>query len=261
MRNLTKKGFFLSNKIGKAIADYKLIEDNDRIIVAVSGGKDSLALLKLLLERQRWAPVSFELLAVHVITDFDRGSNTGRKTLEGIFKDWNCRYRFIELTLQNGKKADISCFWCSWNRRKALFKLASELGYNKIALAHHKDDIVETILLNLFFNGEISSINAKQPLFNGKITIIRPFVYVEEKAISLFAKESGFPLQSCECPNAGMSRRTIMKRLISEIEKGCTHVKSNIFRAPCRIRGDYLGRKEAQNPLSARRFLSKAKKT
>ncbi|MBL7068550.1 MAG: hypothetical protein ISS34_01655 [Candidatus Omnitrophica bacterium] len=261
MRNLSKRGFFISNKIGKAVADYRLIEDKDKIIVAVSGGKDSLTMLKMLLERRRWAPVSYDILAVHVITDYHCAGCAARSYLEKFFEDNNCPYRFIEIRLKaqtkipaaaraaKGKQlkrdaGDISCFWCSWNRRKALFKLASEIGYNKIALGHHKDDVIETILLNLFYNGEISAINARQPLFNGKVTIIRPLVYIEEREIRAYARESGLPKQACRCPNNALSKRALMKRVISDLEKGSSQIKSNIFNAPTRIKSDYLCAKE-----------------
>jgi len=240
MRNLTKKGFFISNKIGKAISDYRLIEDGDRIVVAVSGGKDSLTMLKMLLERRRWAPVSYDILAAHVIEDYGCAGCAARGYLEKFFKDNNCPYRFVEVRLGG----DVSCFWCSWNRRKALFQLASEIGYNKIALGHHKDDVIETTLLNLFYNGEISAINARQPLFNGKITIIRPLVYIEEKKIRSYAKESSFPQQARECPNHELSRRTLIKQVISNLEKTSSQIKSNIFNAPRRIKSDYLCAKE-----------------
>jgi len=248
MRNLTRRGHFISNKIGKAIADYDLVKDKDKIIVAVSGGKDSLTLLKMFLERRRWAPVSFELLAAHVITDYRCKGCMHKEVLEKIFEDSGCPYKFLEVKLLNSGKERTSCFWCSWNRRKALFNLATELGYNKIALAHHKDDIIETILLNLFYNGEISAINAKQPLFNGKITIIRPLIYVEEKEIRAFAKESDFPSQICQCPNSETSKRALMKQVIADLQKDGGHIKSNIFKAPWRIRSDYLGLRE---PVSA----------
>ncbi|MFH1753894.1 MAG: ATP-binding protein [Candidatus Omnitrophota bacterium] len=241
MRNLSAKGRYISNKIGKAIADYNLIEDNDRILVAVSGGKDSLTLLKLLSERQRWAPVRFELFAAHVITDHRCAGCVHKDRLTKVFDDLSCPYRFLDVRLKNGKEKKVSCFWCAWNRRKALFNLADELGFNKIALGHHKDDFVETILLNLFYNGEISSMNAGQPLFKGKITLIRPLVYVEEETIKAYAQESGFHQQVCRCPNAKTSKRALMKKLIPQLEKDPKLVKSNIFMAPSRIRDEYLG--------------------
>lgn len=240
MRNLTQKGRLISNKIGKAIADFDLIKDKDKIIVAVSGGKDSLTLLKLLLERRRWAPISYEILAVHIITDRKCSGCLHKTRLEKIFAEWNCAHKFMNITLHSDKAHEISCFWCSWNRRKALFNLSSELGFNKIALGHHKDDIIETTLMNLFYKGEISAINAKQPLFEGKVNIIRPLAFIEESEIIAFARESGFPVQVCKCPNSEKSKRALMKRVIAEIHRENTQVRTNIFKAPWRIKHEYL---------------------
>ena len=254
MGNISSKGYPISNKIGKAIADHNLIENGDKILVGVSGGKDSLTLLKMLIERQRWAPVAYDVLAAHIVTDQRCAGCVHKDVLERIFRSWGCGFRFVNVSLQSGSIKKNSCFWCSWNRRKALFLMADELGCNKIALGHHKDDIIETILMNLFYKGEISSVNARQPLFDGKLTIIRPLIYVEEKDIRAFALESGFPSQLCRCPNSMTSKRALMKKLISEIENGNKMIKSNIFRAPSRIRHDYLG-------VSEERFFEQSKKS
>ncbi len=247
MRNLTGAGRFISRKIGRAIGEYDLIRDKDRIIVAVSGGKDSLALLKLLLERRRWAPVSFDILAAQIITDSRCAGCAQKETLEALFREWGCKYRFIKTGPGAGpdKSDGVSCFWCSWNRRKALFTLAEELGFNKIALGHHKDDVIETILLNLLYKGEISAINANQPLFGGKISIIRPLFFVEEHSIRRFAVEAGLPAQTCRCPNSRTSKRALMKETIAKISENSPRIKSNILTAPSRIKYDYLGVKTA----------------
>src|SRR3989338_8340762 len=172
MRNLTSAGFFISSKIGKAIKDYNLIEDGDKLLIAVSGGKDSLSLLKLLLERKKWAPVKFDIVAAHIETDFMCAGCTHRKILSGIFRDMGAKYAFKKIkVLDRNKKTN--CFWCSWNRRKALFEMAKRHGCNKVAFGHHKDDIIETTLLNLFFQGEFSTMNPRQELFKGSMTVIR----------------------------------------------------------------------------------------
>jgi tRNA 2-thiocytidine biosynthesis protein TtcA len=241
MRNISPKGFGISNKIGKAISDFNLIEEGDRILVGVSGGKDSLTLLKMLIERRKWSPVRFDVAAAHIVTDKRCAGCVHNEVLQGIFESWGCEYRFVNISLESPLDKKNSCFWCSWNRRKALFLLADSLGCNKVAFGHHKDDVIETILMNMFYNGEISSVNARQPLFEGKLTIIRPLVYVEERDIKAYAAESGFPLQLCRCPNSMTSKRAAMKKLISGLEDGNKMIKSNIFRAPSRIRGEYLG--------------------
>ena len=138
------------------------------------------------------------------------------------------------------KPKNISCFWCSWNRRKALFEVADRFGCKKVALGHHKDDIIETILLNLFFHGEISAMSPKQELFKGKIIIIRPLAYVEEDMIRRFARTAGFPHQKCACPNSITSNRTKIAQIIKDLEKVCPELKTNIFKSVKRIKEDYL---------------------
>ncbi len=239
MRSLTKTGNYISNRIGKAIADYNLIEDKDRILVAVSGGKDSMTLLKLLAERKKWAPIDYELIAMHVETDFRCGGCVHTKLLKVFFDTNGIKSHFKKIRVLD-KNKKTSCFWCAWNRRKALFMAADKLGCTKIAFGHHKDDIVETLLLNLLFQGEFAAMNPRQELFGGKIVIIRPLCYVEEEKMKKFAKESGFPSQVCRCPNADTSKRRMMKNFINQMEKVCPHVKTNIFRSISRVKEDYI---------------------
>lgn len=238
MRSLTKTGSYISKRIGRAIADYDLIRDKDRILVAVSGGKDSLSLLKLLVERQKWAPVNYELIAMHVETDMACGKVL-KKQLTKIFKELGVKYHFKKIKVK-GKKGDTSCFWCSWNRRKALFLAADKLGCTKIALGHHKDDIIETLLLNIFYQGVFAAMNPRQELFGGKIVIIRPLCYVEEENTRKFAEEAGYAVRACGCPNSEASKRRVMKKIIKGIERDCSFVKTNIFRSISRVKKDYI---------------------
>ncbi|PIP19160.1 MAG: tRNA 2-thiocytidine(32) synthetase TtcA [Candidatus Omnitrophica bacterium CG08_land_8_20_14_0_20_41_16] len=230
--------FYISKRVGRAIIDYKMLSDGDKIAVAVSGGKDSLTLLWVLNDRKRFVPIKYELLAVHIDLGYPRSC---AKALEKYFKKIGVNYHIEKVDiLKKTKPKDISCFWCSWNRRKALFETANRFDCTKVALGHHKDDIVETILLNLFFQGEISAMSPKQELFKGKITLIRPLAYVEEHMIKRFAKEEGLPNQTCICSNSLTSKRTKIKTIIRELEKACPDVKTNIFRSVKRIKKDYL---------------------
>lgn len=239
MRPLSKTGNYISTRIGRAIKDYNLIEDKDRILVAVSGGKDSLSLLKLLVARKSWAPINYELIAIHIQTDYDLHSGSKRKALKKFFEANKVKHRFEKIRIKN-KKVERSCFWCSWNRRKALFLAADKLECNKIALGHHKDDIVETLLLNIFYHGEFAAMNPRQELFGGKVIIIRPLCHVEESALDKFAKESGFPVQHCTCPNSDASKRRMMKNFVKKVEKDCKHAKTNIFRSISRVKEEYI---------------------
>ncbi|MBU1784074.1 MAG: tRNA lysidine(34) synthetase TilS [Candidatus Omnitrophica bacterium] len=241
MRGETKTGARINSRIGRAIHDYGLIEDGDKILVAVSGGKDSLTLVTLLKEIQGWAPVGFQLIAAHILSDFQKDSEKHANSLAEMFKEMSLEHRFRKIKVADEKKK-TTCFWCSWNRRKALFELADELGCNKVALGHHKDDIVETMLMNMLYNGEISAMNPRQELFDGKITVIRPLCYVEEKMIVEFAAEKNLPKHTCSCPFAEHSRRKFIKDFIQNAEKNTPkiNIKTNVFKSISRIRSDYL---------------------
>jgi len=239
VRQLTKTGNYISGKIGRAIADHKVIEDKDRILVAVSGGKDSMAMLHLLSERRKWAPVKYELIAMHVETDSRCAGCVHTKILTKFFEDHDVKYHFEKIRIKD-KDNKFSCFWCSWNRRKALFKAAEKFECNKIALGHHKDDIVETLLLNMFYQGEISAMNPRQELFKGKLTIVRPLCYVEEEYMRKFAKEAGFPSQICRCPNSKTSKRRVVKELITTLEKDCKDIRTNLYNSMSRINKEYI---------------------
>lgn len=230
--------FYISKRVGRAIMDYQMLADGDKVAVAVSGGKDSLTLLRILQARQKFVPIKYDLLALHVDLGYPRSWS---KQLERYFKKQQVKYHIFKSDeLKKTKKKDINCFWCSWNRRKNLFQVADKLGYNKIALGHHKDDIVETILMNLFFQGEISAMKPKQELFNGKIIVIRPLAYVEESMIKKFAQKERLPHDTCICPNSVISQRAKIGKIISALEKTCPEVKTNIFKSLQRIKHDYL---------------------
>ena len=233
-----RETFFLSKKIGRATTDYHMINDGDKILVAVSGGKDSISMLRLLEHRRSFVPIKYELIAVHI--DMGYGC-VQQDLLKKYFETHGFRYHFEKLDMLKGKdRSSISCFWCAWNRRKALFQLADKYGCKKVALGHHKDDIVETILLNLFFNAEISAMAPKQELFEGKLTIIRPLAYIEEKELIRYGRSSGFPHPLCSCPNSSKSQRAKVGEIIEGLEKACPHVKSNIFNSVKNIKKDYL---------------------
>ena len=237
---------FISKKTGQAMADYNMLAKKDKIAVAVSGGKDSLSLLKILKKRQRFVPIKHEIMAVHI----DMGYPCQHpKVLAKFFKENDIEYHIKRVDIlsncsghkaKRDKREEISCFWCSWNRRKAIFQVADKFGCNKVALGHHFDDITETILLNLYFQGEISAMSPRQELFKGVLTIIRPFAYIEESLISQFARDNKLPFSRCACPNSNTSKRRLVKNIIKDLEKVSPYVKKNIFRSVKRIKKDYL---------------------
>ena len=227
--------------MGKAIHRFRLIENGDRILVGVSGGKDSLSLLQLLNERQKRVPIKYELIPVYIDLGFD-SDRAG--ILKDFFEEQGLSYH-VEFT-DIGKRANSSenrenpCFLCSWERRKELFHQAHRLRCNKIALGHHKDDIIETLLLNIFYSAEISTMLPLQSLFKGKITLIRPLSLVEERMTERFAREKGLPYGSSGCPSSGRTKRNEMKELIENLERKNRKVKGNIFRSLSNIRFDYM---------------------
>jgi tRNA 2-thiocytidine biosynthesis protein TtcA len=230
--------YFTTKKVGKAIWDYKMLQEGDRVLIAVSGGKDSLCLLRIMQERLKFVPINYEILACHVDMGFhwvDTEVLSDHFDREGV--------PFAIAAPPEAWKGDAEpygCFWCSWNRRKALFDLAHEKRCTKIAFAHHMDDIVETMLLNLFFQGEIGTMQPYQEMFNGELAIIRPLAYVEEKELARLASKLELPVVSSQCPRGNTSKRRLMKGVIEDLKKHNRHVKKNIFRSLQRVRQEYL---------------------
>jgi tRNA 2-thiocytidine biosynthesis protein TtcA len=181
------------------------------------------------------------LLTVHIDLGFDSGRVD---ILKDYFEKEGLTYH-IEFT-DIGKKANSSenrenpCFLCAWERRKKLFQLANRFKCNKVALGHHKDDIIETLLLNIFYSGEISTMLPLQPLFKGKITLIRPLSLLEEKKIEKFARAMYLPIGSSGCPSSGRTKRREVKEIIETLTRKNHRVKGNIFRSLSNIKMDYM---------------------
>ncbi|MBN3040541.1 MAG: tRNA 2-thiocytidine(32) synthetase TtcA [Candidatus Omnitrophica bacterium] len=225
---------YVYKQSGKAISDYNMLSQGDRVLVAVSGGTDSLSLLKLLQMRQRHVPIDFHLVACFVDTDF---LDIDRDLIEDFFRRLDLEYTIKELHF-NGSK--VNCFWCSWSRRKLLFAAAREHNCNKIALGHNLDDIAETTLMNLCFLGEVSTCLPNLEMFKGKIKIIRPLCYLSKQSILDFSSCFSFPRIRFDCPNSEKGIRKRIKELIQNLEQDYPYVKKNIFRSLKKIRKDYL---------------------
>ena len=230
----------VSRRAGKAIGDFDMIQEKDRIAVAVSGGKDSISLLHVLRHRQKVAPISFEFSAVHIDFEFADFNPQGLvKYLEA--EGFPHSVEKVEC-LKGEKWEEIDCFRWSRARRNALFDLCDKQGYNKIAFGHHKDDIVETVLLNQFFRGETAGMRPKQELFGGKITIIRPLAYEREEMMVKLAEKLN--IQSIggqsKCANDETSHRMLIKKMLREMEKDNPQIVKNIFKSLQNIRTEYL---------------------
>ena len=230
----------LTKRFHKACADYGLITDGDHILIGLSGGKDSLALVELLGKRAQIHVPRFEVTAVHVRVK-ERDYHSDLSYLE----DFCSRVRVplivkdTEIGEAKGKDKD-PCFLCSWYRRKVLFDVAQELGCNKIALGHHKDDLVETLLMNLVFQGSIGTIPPLLQMEKMPIQMIRPLCLIEEKDIAEYAERSGYEQQVKLCPLEKVSSRAYMKELIKQLEKLNPNVRDSIFGAMENIKAEYL---------------------
>ncbi len=226
---------------GKAIHTKDMIRDGDHVMVAVSGGKDSLALLWLLKERIKRVPIDYRITAVHVDPGF--GANSADQ-MTSFFLAHGFEFRVIESDI--GPKAhgpqnrENPCFLCSRLRRKLLFQMAEEVGCNRMAFGHHKDDLIETFFLNVFYGASISTMVPVQGLFGGKLTVIRPFYLVDEDLIRRYAQLMDWPEISLDCPTAGSSKREEIKNMLKHFYRSNRKIKGNIFHALQNVNAEYL---------------------
>jgi len=249
----------IKKQVGQAIGAFDLVEAGDRIAVAVSGGKDSYTLLHILEALRRRSPVRYELVAVNVDAGFP---GYRQETLAAHLEEHGFRhhleatdcYRIIE---EKRRPGSSYCSFCARLRRGVLYTLADQLGCNKIALGHHLDDFVETLLLNQFYVGTLKAMSPRLLADNGRHTVIRPLVFVAEADIMEFARRNAFPIICCACPVCGQAdqQRQRMKRLVRELEAEIPHLKSSVLRAlrnvqprhlldPCVFRSDQTASEE-----------------
>ncbi|HDR14217.1 MAG TPA: tRNA 2-thiocytidine(32) synthetase TtcA [Desulfobacteraceae bacterium] len=227
--------------MGRAIHQKEMILDGDHVLVAVSGGKDSLSLLRLLSERLKRVPIDYRITAVHVDPGF--GSGSGR-AVEEYFKENGVEYRIIHSDIgpraHSMENRENPCFMCSRLRRKILFETAAELRCSKVAMGHHKDDMIETFFLNLFYGASLSTMLPVQDFFDGRITLIRPFFMVEEGLISRYAQSMNLPEIDLGCPSAGSSKREEIKKMLASFYRSNRKIRGNIFHALHNVRTEYL---------------------
>ena len=229
-KKLTKR---IIRQTAQAITDFSMIEEGDKVMVAMSGGKDSYVLLDALRTLQKRAPISFELLAVTVnphIPQFPAETLRAYFEAEGVpyhIEDQDI-YSIIQKLIPEGKSV---CSLCARLRRGVLYRLAGELGCTKIALGHHMDDIVGTLLLNLFYGGRFKCFHPHLYLSRTRMRVIRPFVYIEERQIRLEAERLSLPVISSCCPYGDKSKRKSTKEIVAALEREVPELKSNIVHA------------------------------
>ncbi len=230
-RKLEKR---LLHQAGRAIQEFGLIEDGDRILVGVSGGKDSFTLLHLLQRMRERAPIRFELIACNL----DQGHpGFPARQLEDYLRSRGCQVRMLRedtysvvkrLTPEGG----TTCAVCSRLRRGILYSAAAEMGCTKIALGHHRDDLIESLLLSMLFAGKMRSMPPKLRSDDGRNTVVRPLCFCAEADIAAFAKSAAFPIIPCDlCGSQENLQRKRVKRLLSELERDHPAVRASLFAA------------------------------
>ena len=224
----------LCRLVGQAIGDFGMIEDGDKIMVCVSGGKDSYALLDILLKLQDRAPINFEVVAVNLD---QRQPNFPADVLPKYLSILGVKYHIEEQDTYSVVKRVIpegktTCGLCSRLRRGILYRVADELGVTKIALGHHRDDILETLLLNMFFAGKLKGMPPKLLSDDGKHIVIRPMAYVPEKLLERYATDMKFPIIPCDlCGSQPNLQRAAMKQMLRDWEKQFPGRVENLFRS------------------------------
>lgn len=231
----------LKRLMGKAVYTKDMIRDGDHVMVAVSGGKDSMALLWLLKERIKRIPIEYKITAVHVDPGFGVDS-AGQ--MESFFSAYSFEYRVIKSDI--GPKAhgpenrENPCFLCSRLRRKLLFQLAAEIDCTRIAFGHHKDDLIQTFFLNTFYGASLSTMLPVQEFFGGKLTLIRPLYLVDEDLLRRYAQAMDWPEIDLGCPTMGYSKREDIKNMLNRFYRSNRKIKGNIFHALQNVKPEYL---------------------
>ncbi len=230
----------IERRFNKAAVDYRMLADGDKILVALSGGKDSLALLELLAARSRIFKPRISIVAAHIRLRNIEYLSDGA-VLDDFCKRNGVEFHLIESEFDASTDTRKSpCFLCSWNRRKALFTLAQELGCNKLALGHNMDDFIETLLMNITFQGAFSAMSPTMEMKKFPLTVIRPLCLVNEEDIETLARLAEYPLQIKRCPYERDSNREQMKQLLKQLESLNPEARYNLWGSMSNIQHEQL---------------------
>jgi tRNA 2-thiocytidine biosynthesis protein TtcA len=234
----------IKRQTGKAVGDFDLIEEGDRIAVGLSGGKDSYTLLHVLEALRKKAPVKFDLIAVNIDPGFP---GYHKQLIEQHLQQHHFNYRMVttdssQIIKEKLRPGTSYCAFCARLRRGNLYDQATQLDCNKIALGHHLDDFIETLLLNQFYGGSLAAMAAKLLADNSQHVVIRPLVYVEETAIEEFSRLQKFPIIPCSCPIIGAvdQKRQQMKQLVKNLTREIPEIRNSMISAIGNVQPRYL---------------------
>lgn len=241
----------MNRKIGRAMHDYSMLADGDKVLVGVSGGEDSLALAWILAHWQKKAPITYQCIAVHVDMSGEE-SNPGPQASQvqeimaymqipvvTVPALWRPERKELEAG-REGQATKSICFQCARSRRTQMFQYAREEGFNKLALGHHRDDIIETFFLNLTCAGNVSTMRPEQELFGGRLSVIRPLAYCDKQEITSFVKKLGIHPVASDCPLSEETRRKDIHNLVQTIYQTIPGAREHIFAALGNVREEYL---------------------
>lgn len=227
-------------KTGKAINQYNLIKADDSVLVALSGGKDSLTLLETITLRLKHLPIKYDVAAMHITVE-NIPYEIDNDYMSDFCKSLGVPYYKKSINVDISSIKDGSpCFLCSWYRRKELFKAMKEFKCNKLALGHHLDDAIETLIMNMIFEGSFSTMPPKVSMFDNEFDIIRPLFLIDEKDIDKYASIRGFKRERKTCPYKNKSTRNTIKSIVREFESISINARQNIFSSMSNIKTGYL---------------------
>ncbi|MBN1480819.1 tRNA 2-thiocytidine(32) synthetase TtcA [candidate division KSB1 bacterium] len=234
----------LNARLDKAVLEYNMLQENDSLLVAISGGADSMALIDLLSLHVWHYANNLTMTAVYIDLGFGDVADERCAKIRTYLDRLRVHHKIVRTDIGPYAHSDANrerpCFLCSRLKRKRLFETAEELGCNKIVFGHHKDDIIETLIINMVWGREISTMIPKLAVFQGRYHVLRPMVYIEEDLIKKYCAERHTPIVDQACPTDGQSKRQFIKEWLNELEGEIKGAKENIFASMKRVKTDYL---------------------